>query len=170
MIDEVLAKYGPIGVDVLKMNVQRVGATGKTSESIHYEVSPGRLLLLARGYFAALETGRGPRTAQTYGEFDTHLAEWMQAKGFESKVSKTGQKYYKIGDQWFSAKSLAWKINKSGDKLWRQGHGEKVRDVYSDALAKFVEELTQAVKKDQLESLLSKVRESLKQEHGAYAY
>jgi hypothetical protein len=81
-------------------------------------------------------------------------------------VSKKGIKYYKLGDQWVSAKSLAWRINKVGDKLWRQGHGAKVRDVYSDALAKFVEELTQAVKKDQMESLLSKVRESLIMEHG----
>lgn len=160
MIDDVLKAYAPIGEEVLKMNVQRVGVTGKTVESIRSEVSPNRLMLLARGYFAALETGRGPRVNQAYEEFDTHLDEWMVAKGFQSKISKTGNKYYKIGESWVSAKSLAYKINTVGDKLWRQGQGEKVRDVYSNALAKFVEELTQAVKKDQIESLLSKVRES----------
>jgi len=166
MTQDILEKYAPIGVEVLKMNVSKVGATGKTSESIHSVVTPDRLLLVGRGYFAALETGRGPRTSSEYGEFDKNMEEWLEVKGFQSKTSKSGIKYFKLGDQWFSAKSLAWKINKEGSKLWKQGHGAIVRDVYSAALAKFVEELTQAIKKDQTETLLSKVRESLQLEHG----
>lgn len=165
MTQDILEKYAPIGVEVLKMNVSKVGATGKTSESIHSVVEPDRLLLLARGYFKALETGRGPRESSEYGGFDKSLEEWLAVK-FQSKTSKTGNKYYKIGESWVSAKSLAYKINTVGDKLWRQGHGDKVRDVYSDALDKFVAELIQAVKKDQMATLMAGVRESLKFEHG----
>ena len=165
MTQEVLEKYAPIGVEVLKMNVSKVGATGKTSESIHSVVEPGRLLLLARGYFAALETGRGPRQSTEYGEFDKHLEEWMSLK-FESKTSKTGNKYFKIGGSWVNAKGLAYKINTVGDKLWRRGQGAKVRDVYSEALAKYIDELTAAVKKDKMETFMGMVKESLKMEHG----
>lgn len=157
MTQDILKAYGPIGVDMLKMNLQKVSATGKTVDSVRSEVEIDRLKLLARGYLPAIETGRGPREAGTYGEFDKGLDEWMSVKGFESKTSKTGNKYFKIGDSWVSAKSLAYKINTVGDKLWRQGHGEIVRDVYSLALAKFVEELSAAVVKDKAEQFQKQV-------------
>lgn len=162
-IKDVLLKYAPIGVAVLKMNVQKVNATGKTAASIRSEVTETSLKLIGRGYFAALETGRGPRKESAYGQFDNHLDEWLSVKGFSSKTSKTGVKYYKLGDQWFSAKSLAWKINKTGDKLWRKGKGAKVRDVYSKALDKFVGELTDAIALETIQSFRKKVVEPLKQ-------
>jgi hypothetical protein len=159
---DVLIKYAPIGVAVLKTNLQKVNTTGKTAASIRAVVTDTSLKLIGRGYFAALETGRGPRKESAYGEFDNHLDEWLNAKGFSSKTSKTGVKYYKLGDQWFSAKSLAWKINKKGDKLWRKGKGAKVRDVYSSALDKFVQLLIEEIKKDKLKTVKKTVFDSLK--------
>lgn len=150
MTQEILERYAPIGEQVLKDAVSKVSSSGRTASSIHAEVEKDRLIIYGRAGFAALETGRGPRKSSEYGEFDKHLEEWMQDQGFQSKTSKSGTRYFKLGDQWFSAKSLAWKINKEGDKKWKQGHGEIVRDVYSKALAKFVDQLSNAIIKDKL--------------------
>jgi len=159
---DVLTKYAPIGLKVLKDSVAKVSASGKTAQSIRFVLDKinGRLLYIGRGYFETLETYRGPRKESTYGKFDENLEEWMKIKGFPQKVSKTGVTYFKMGNFWFSAKSLAWKINKEGNKKWK--NGEKVRDVYSDNLEEFVEELTEAVKKDKMETAKKTVLDSLK--------
>lgn len=143
--EETLTKYGVLGVSLLKNSVSRVSATGNTEQSIRFEVTKENgklsLRLIGRAFFSALETGRGPRQNSTYEKYDVNLEEYMQAKGFPSKTSKNGVMYFKIGDFWFSGKSLAWKINTQGDSLWRKGKGEPVRDVYSSALQRLVDEL-----------------------------
>lgn len=161
MTSDILKAFAPIGVDVLKMNLQKVSATGKTVESVRSEVTETRLLLFARKYVEAIETGRGPRKSSEYGEFDKGLEEYLEAKGLQTKKSKRGIKYFKLGEYWFSAKSLAWKINKEGSKLWKQGHGAIVRDVYSAALLKFVNELRQAVIDDKMKTAVTMVKDSL---------
>ncbi len=142
---ETLTKYGVAGVSLLRNAVSSVSATGKTQESIRFEVTKDNgklsLKLIGRAFFSALETGRGPRENNSYEKYDINLEEYMRAKGLPSKTSKTGVVYFKIGDYWFSGKSLAWKINKQGDSLWRKGKGEPVRDVYSSMLERFVDEL-----------------------------
>lgn len=135
---DLLKAYAVLYEQVMKSRLPSV--TGKTKASVSSEVRPNRFLGYARGYVHAIETGRGPRKSGTYSEFDQGLEDWLKAKGFPTKKSKTTT-YYKLGDQWFSAKSLAWKINAKGDKTYRTGG----KEVYSDALDKFVEELSQAV-------------------------
>jgi hypothetical protein len=159
---DVLVRMAPIGLAVLKSSVSKVNATGKTADSLRFVVDTlnERLQYIGRGYFETLETYRGPRKSSSYGHFDENLEEWMQSKGFPQKVSKSGVKYFRLGDQWFSAKSLAWKINKDGNKKWKGG--EKVRDVYSNALAEFVETLVEAIKQDKKETFKEKVLQSLK--------
>lgn len=143
--EETLTKYGVLGVSLLKNSVSRVSATGETEQSIRFEVTKENgklsLKLIGRAFFSALETGRGPRQGTSYEKFDVNLEDYMRAKGFPSKTSKTGITYFNIGGYWFSGKSLAWKINKDGDSLWRKGKGEPVRDVYSSALQRLVDEL-----------------------------
>jgi hypothetical protein len=162
MLSEVLDKYGAIGVSILKDAVWKVSSSGETAESIRFESDDKSLQIFGRFAFASLETGRGPRKESAYGEFDKHMEEWLQAKGFQSKTSKSGVQYFKMGSQWFSAKSLAWKINKEGDKKWRQGHGARVRNVYSKELEKFVKELEGAVIQDQFQNAKTAVMDSLK--------
>lgn len=144
-VADTLDAYGKLAVELLKQRISSLRATGKTEESIRYEVTEKEynynLKVYGRGYFEALETGRGPRKESTYGEFDTHLEEWMEARGFSSKVSKKGIKYYKIGDNWYSGKSLAYMINKRGDKTYRSGG----REVYSNELDKFITEMKEGV-------------------------
>lgn len=161
MTQEVLERFAPIGVQVLKDAVSRVSSSGATADSIEAEVEPDHLIIYGRVGFQALETGRGPRKSSQYGQFDQHLEEWLQAQGFASKTSKTGIKYFNLGGQWFSAKSLAWKINKEGDKKWRQGHGAIVKDVYSKALAKFVESLEAAIILDKMTEASKQILEPL---------
>lgn len=141
-VTEILNSYGQIGVELLKQKIAPLKATGKTEQSLRYEViseTTGniRLTIYGREFFKALETGRGPATQSGPEGFSERLDEWMQARGFQSKVSKKGIKYYKIGDNWFSGKSLAYKINRDGDKTFRTGG----RQVYSDDLEKFKDSL-----------------------------
>jgi hypothetical protein len=134
--------------------LQPVNATGKTIASLRSIVGPDRLQYLGRGFMEALERGRGPRKSGSYGNFDTNLEEWLRAKGFPSKKTKSGKTYYQIGSQWFSAKSLAWKINRNGDKTFRSG---QVKDIYSKAMEEFVEELKEAITEDKKNEFSKKV-------------
>lgn len=144
-----LTEYGKLGVLALRTDVQKVSVTGKTADSIRFEVSVetgGAVILriLGRKFFKALETGRGPRKSSEYGQFDLSLQEYLESRGLPSKVSKNGVKYFKLGEHWFSAKSLAWKINKEGDSVHKKGG----RIVYSDTLTKLAQEIKRAIVSD----------------------
>jgi len=145
-----LNKFGLIGVRALRQDVEKVSATGETEDSIRFEVSVENnqttlsLTFFGRKFFKTLETGRGPRKSSTYGEFDQHLEEYLQARGAPSKTSKSGVKYFKLGNSWVSAKSLAHKINKEGDSVYRAGG----RVVYSPTLTKLVSEIKSAISRD----------------------
>jgi hypothetical protein len=164
-MSEVLKSYLPKGIEAVKSALQKVNATGKTVNSIKGSTTDTSLTITGRPYIETIETGRGPRKSSTYGNFDKGLEEWLKAKGFSQKVSKKGTVYYQIGNQWFSAKSLAWKINKEGDKTFKSGQR---KEVYSEAVSKFVEELTEAVTKDQKEQFKQKVIETLKNGTNSY--
>ncbi len=157
---KVLTDMAPKGLDILKQSLQPFNVTGKTLSSLKFVVDTLNLKLTyyGRAFINTLETGRGPRKNSAYGNFDTNLDDWLKAKGFEQKTTKSGKIYYKIGAQWFSAKSLAWKINKEGDKQFRSG---QVREVYSKAMSEFKDELVQAIKDDQKKELFDKVKQSL---------
>lgn len=150
---EVLTYYAQVGVDLIKSLVPKV--TGKTAQSVRAEVKPNRLIIYGRQFFRALETGRSPRVSSKKGEFKDNLEDWLRAKGFPTKKSKTGVVYYQLGNQWFTAKSLAWKINKEGDKTFRQGG----REVYFLQLEKFVQELTREVAKAKAKEFLKKIKD-----------
>lgn len=144
-IVKTLTDYGKLGVMALREDVQKFSATGKTANSIRFEVSiePGDITLtfLARAFFKALETGRAPRKSSTYGHFDVNLEEYLEARNLPSKTSKSGVKYFKMGKSLVSAKSLAHKINKEGDSVYREGG----RIVYTPTLTKLASELKRAI-------------------------
>lgn len=154
-VQNILTIYAQVGVDLIKSLVPKV--TGKTAQSVRAEVKPNRLIIYGRQFFRALETGRSPRQSSKSGGFKDNLEDWLQAKGFATKKSKTGVVYYKLGDQWFSAKSLAWKINKEGDKTFRQGG----KEVYFLQLEKFVQELTREVSKAKVQEYKKKLLDGI---------
>lgn len=154
-LDAILNEYGQKAVSLLKESVAPYRATGKTEASIRYEVKSdavgSRLTVYGRKFFKAIETGRGKRKSAEYSGFDQALDEYMRAKGFQSKTSKTGNVYYRIGDQWFTGKSLAYLINsvirsdlKIGDSVYRSGG----REVYSKQLDELVIELKNKIKEE----------------------
>ncbi len=151
MID-LLRAYGELGVELLKGLVPKV--TGKTASSIRYVATENRLTIYGRAFFRSMETGRAPRRSSSYGGFDEHLEDWLKAKGFPTKTTKSGKIYYKIGPNWYSAESLAWKINKTGDKTFRQGG----RDIYFAQLEKFVKELTKKVAQEKSKEYAKKLK------------
>ena len=140
-IQNSLKKFGLIGVQSLRQDVEKVSATGKTADSIRFEVSVennGNLTLIfyGRKFFKTLETGRGPRRSHTYGEFDLNLIDYMNARSIGSDLSDKKKKQL--------AKFLAYKINKLGDSTFKKGG----RVVYSPGLSKLVSEIKSAITKD----------------------
>lgn len=158
MLTELLNNYGKLGVEALKQDVQKVSATGQTAESLRYEVTKKdtvqSLTFYARAFFKALETGRGPRKSSEYQEYDKRLEEYLTTRGIESKVSKSGIKYFKLGKSWMSAKGLAYKINKEGDSVYKKGG----RVVYTPTIQRLIEEITAAVKKDTIGMFIAEIR------------
>jgi hypothetical protein len=157
-IIDILNQYGKLGVEAIQEDVAPLSATGKTKRSVHHTVEQKKeiytLRILARKFFSAIETGRGPRKSVEYGGFDKGLEEYLNARGLETKVSKNGVKYWKIGNSWVSAKSLAHKINKEGDKTFRMGG----RVVYSPTIAKLVQEIKGAVAKDFIHASITRIK------------
>lgn len=151
-VDTILNEYGRIGVELLRFDVDKVSATGKTSKSIHYEVKSNednsRLTFFARQFFSALETGRGPRKSSDYQQYDKSLLEYMEARGLLSGLTQKQKES--------RAKSLAWYINKHGDETYRKGG----RIVYSKTLDKLVKELTEAIKKDVVKSTITEIKKA----------
>lgn len=153
-----LTEFGKLGVLALRTDVLAVSATGKTADSIRFEISVDpdftiHLRYLGRAYFKALETGRGPRKSSEYQQYDVSLEEWLESRGLPSKVSKSGTKYFQLGEHWFSAKSLAWKINKEGDATYKKGG----RIVYSPTLSKLAEEIKRAIVSEFRKFLISEI-------------
>lgn len=136
----VLTKGGQAGVEALKQAVRPYSATGETEDSIRFEIvqtgTKITLRFLARKFFSALETGRGPRKSSTYQEYDLSILEYMKARGIGSDLTDKKRKQL--------AKFIAYKINKEGDATFKKGG----RIVYSPTITKLIAELTQAVKKD----------------------
>ena len=135
-----LTDYGKIGVMALRHDVKKVSATGKTADSIRFEISVSggeiTMTFLGRKFFKAIETGRGPRKSNAYGEFDLSLLEYMKARGIGADLSDKKQKQL--------AKFIAYKINKEGDSVYKKGG----RIVYSETLTKLASEIKGAITSD----------------------
>lgn len=142
---EILAAYGELGVQLLKQKVAPYSATGKTVNSIRFESDDNRLVIYGRGYFKALETGRGPRKSTEQGDFLDNMLDFMKAKGIGSELSDKKRKQL--------ARFLTLKINREGDKLFKKGG----RIVYSDVMDKFKDDLKEALKKQFKRELLDKI-------------
>jgi hypothetical protein len=132
-VQNILNAYGQLGVEGLRQRVPK--ATGKTAASIQYEVDFNRLRIFARDFFLTLETGRGPRKSSAYQGFDENLLEWMKARGIGADLSEKKRKQL--------ARFFSFKINKEGDATFKSGG----KDVYSDFMDKFVEELSNEIVK-----------------------
>lgn len=126
-IADVLEAYGPIGVQVLQDAIAGIEASGKTAESIRYEVTSTEtkdsLTIYGRKYFDLIEKGIRPSGKNPPPEMIQMLTKYAKARGMKDPEK--------------AAWGIAKTILKEGDKTYREGG----RIVYSDDLSKFVEEL-----------------------------
>ena len=137
-IMDILNAYGKLGVELTKQTLEASKATGKTINSVRYEVTANdnkeRLVIKARPYTSALETGIKPVSAGSKPgippEMIENLTEYAKARGFEKPES--------------AAWGIAKKIKQVGDRTYRIGG----KDVYSDAMKDFSEEIIEAIRKD----------------------
>lgn len=140
MITKVLNDYGIIGVQLLVNAIRPLSATGKTEDSIGYQVkstdNSDTLILFARQAFSTLETGRGPRKSSQDGGFKNEMLEYMKARGIGADLDDKKRENL--------ARFLVLRINREGDETYKKGG----RQVYSNDLEKFVDELKEALRKD----------------------
>lgn len=109
---EILSKYGNSTVAQIQQNLSATGtnATGKTSQSIHFEVKDEGfkqiLRVLGKPYLFVVETGRKPTPQYTKPskEFVASIKEWADTKGL-------GKFAY----------GIALSIHQKGTELYRKG-------------------------------------------------
>jgi hypothetical protein len=140
-IQATLKLFGMQGVLALRNDVNKVSATGKTADSIRFEISVEAngnmsLTFYGRKYFKALETGRGPRKSSEYQEYDVSMYEYMLARGIGADLPEKKRKQL--------ARFLTLKINKEGDSVFKRGG----RVVYSPTITKLAEEVKRAILQD----------------------
>lgn len=144
-IPQILSKWGEVGTQAIKKDLEQVRATGKTVDSVRYEVkhegTVDRLTFYAREWTKLLEEGRGPTTKGPSPEMIENLTEYAKARGMQNHKS--------------AAWAIAKKINKEGDKTKKQGG----RIVYSDT----VEQLIVDLKKDVTKNFTTKFMQTIKQ-------
>ena len=142
-ITDILKSYGVVGVDVLRQAISTLEASGRTSESIRFEVestdTKDRLMLIGRAYFELIEKGIKPSGKNPSPDMIKFLTDYAKARGMDKPES--------------AAWGIAKTILKEGDKTYRGGG----RLVYSPELLKFVEELKGVIGKEVSKDYLTQV-------------
>lgn len=143
-IPEILDAWGQVGVQALKSDLQKVRATGKTVDSVRYEVKKegtvDRLTYYARQWTSKIEEGIGPTTKGPSREMIESLTEYAQARGMDNPKS--------------AAWAIAKDIQKRGDKTKRSGG----REVYSPTVL----QLAKDIKKDVTKNFTTKFMQTIK--------
>ncbi len=133
-VPEILNTYGQIGVARVKQLLEVVRATGKTIDSVKYEVTKtgtmDRLVIKARPFTSAIETGVSPTKKGVSSEMIQSLTEYAQARGMDNPKS--------------AAWAIAKTIQKEGDKTYKRGG----RDVYSSGVLELVDEIKKEIRKE----------------------
>lgn len=148
MLIDTFNRYGRVGVEALKQDIEKVYATHKTRDSIRYDAFTEEhittLRYIGRAFFSAIETGRGPRVSSQDSGFKEYMLEYMKVKGIGEDLTEKARKNL--------AKFLVLKINKEGDKTYKMGG----RIVYSPTIAKLVVELKKS-SRDEVRQAYSKI-------------
>ena len=137
-IAQILDGFGKIGVERTKQLLEASRATGKTINSVKYEVTvkdnSERLTIKARPYTSALEDGIKPVSEGSKPgipkEMIDNLTEYARARGMDKPES--------------AAWGIAKNIKEFGDKTYQMGG----KDVYTIAMKQFSEEITKAITKE----------------------
>lgn len=153
IVEDILNQEGQDMVDEIRENLAATGsnASGKTSESIRYEVEiegkKAALSLFGRGYIMSVETGRGPRQSSKESNFLDGMKDWMKIKGIGSGL--TQKKFDQL------ARFFTFRQNKLGSLLFRRGgrkdiitpviSAERVREVSDRVIKVYADDLFKAL-------------------------
>lgn len=135
-LDEMLSEWAENVVVRIQENLDSTGTTasGKTKESLEYELTDTGVRILGRQYFQGVELGR-PAGKVPY-RFQDIIRQWMKDKGIESQF---GEKEWQKRN---AAYLIAQKIKESGTQLYRQGGRS---DIFSNVINEEVENLTEKI-------------------------
>lgn len=131
---KILQAYAEIGVRKIQQALESVRATGKTINSVKAEVTEkgdvSRLVIKARPFTSAIETGVSPTDNGVSREMIESLTEYARARGMDKPES--------------AAWAIAKAIQKDGDKTYRSGG----RDVYSSEVIRLADEIKKEIRKE----------------------
>lgn len=119
-IISILNQYGNSTVEQIKQNLSSSSASGKTAQSLRYEVTnegtKATLKVIGKPYFMVVETGRKPTPDKKPSkEFVRNIKNWLQFVSGDTRP----------------AYAIAMSINQKGTKLFRDG-GRK--DIVSNVI------------------------------------
>ena len=137
----------------IKENHRNAGqvASGRTLESITYEVTEDRGTLFGRFPFGTLETGR--KAGAVPLAFDAIIRQWILDKGisvepipYKRKPTKDWQPKYTPEERGLRtmASAIATKIRKEGTLLYRQGGRA---DIYSNEIPDAIKRIEERIAK-----------------------
>lgn len=147
-IDNILKVWCDDVINGIKTNLDNTGTTasGKTKDSLGYEVKDGALVIYGRPYFRGVEQGR-PAGKVPYN-FRDILFDWASAKGILSSFGDTPAEQksalYIVGEF----------IKNNGTKLYRNGGRE---DIYTDVIKSELPELEKKVTFATKQTILKKI-------------
>jgi len=147
-------KFGKVGVEAIKHDIEKVSATHETEQSIRYETKQSKaitsLKFIGRKFLSTLETGRGPRQSSKDSNFKDSMLKYMKARGIGSDLNEKQKKNL--------ARFLVLKINKEGDSVYKKGG----RVVYSKTLERISDELSIAAKEELITDYTKKILDGFK--------
>lgn len=136
---ETLAEWAVKLIKTIQGNMERlnVNATGETSASLEYALTDSGIQILGAPFFAErTEVGRTPTSRKDPWDWQTKLAEWIKAKGLESRFNISDDR-----DLQKVVRAIYWKMNREGSLKYREP--DKQTDVYSTAVTEAVDELSE---------------------------
>lgn len=124
-LQQVLTEWAENVIGKIQSNLDSTGTTasGKTKESLRYEVNDNQLIIYGRQYFRSVEEGRGAGNIPY--KFNDILYKWAEAKGILANFGETESQ------QRSAMYAVGQFIKKNGTQLYIKGGRT---DIYSNVL------------------------------------
>lgn len=135
-LDNVLAAWAENVISKIQENLESTGtnASGRTSDSLEYELTDTGLRILGRQYFQSVEQGR-PGGKVPY-RFQDIIRQWMSDKGISEQF---GEKEWQRRS---AAYMIANFIKENGTSLYRSGGRD---DIYTSVIDEELKKLEEQI-------------------------
>lgn len=135
-INDILEQWASQVVVEIQENLDRTGtnASGRTRESLEYELTESGVRILGRQYFQGVEQGR-PGGKVPY-RFQDIIRKWMDEKGIANQFGSTER------EKRSAAYFISRFIKENGTKLYREGGRT---DIFSNVIDEEVDNLADQI-------------------------